>query len=107
MEPINLEPHYSTAKLPGKCLKCLAEQQLDGCLRQLLMERGEDKELQERYSALLSFLKSPRSKKLRDKTEEYLAEGQDVTVKIYSQSGKTKYKIQVGEASQIQKEEAE
>ena len=107
MEPINLEPHYSTAELPGKCLKCLAEQQLDGCLRQLLMERGEDKELRERYSALLSFLKSPRSKKLRDKTEEYLAQGQDVTVKVYSQAGKMKYQIQVGEASQVQQEEAE
>ena len=107
MKPINLEPHYSTAQLPGKCLKCLAEQQLDGCLRQLLIEQGEDKELQERYSMLLSFLKSPRSKKLRNKTEEYLAQGQDVTVKIYSQSGKTKYEIQISEASQVRKEVAE
>lgn len=48
---------------------------------------------------LLSFLKPPRSKKLRDETEEYLAEGRDVEVKIYSQGGKMKYKIQVSKSS--------
>jgi len=42
MEPINLEPRYSTPQLPGKCLKCLAEQQLDSCLGQLLVEQGEN-----------------------------------------------------------------
>ena len=97
MKPIDLEPRYSTAEIPGKCLKCLAEQQLDGCLRQLLVEQGENKELQKRYSALLSLLKSPESKKLRDETEKYLAEGKDVKVKIYSQAGKMKYEIRVTE----------
>ena len=97
MEPINLEPRYSTSQLPGKCLKCLAEQQLDSCLRQLLVEQKKDEELQKTYSALLSFLKSPKSKKLRDETEKYLAEGRDVKVKIYSQAGKMKYEIQVSE----------
>jgi hypothetical protein len=97
MEPINLDPRYTSAQLPGKCLKCLAEQQLDGCLRLLLVDQGEEKELQERYSALLSFLKSPRSKKLRDETEKYLAEGKDVSVKIFSQGRKMKYEINIGE----------
>jgi hypothetical protein len=63
MEPIDLEPRYSTAQIPGKCLKCLAEQQLDSCLRQLLIEQGDSKRLQERYTSILSFLKSPESKK--------------------------------------------
>ena len=97
MEPINLEPRYSTSQLPGKCVKCLAEQQLDSCLRQLLLEEGENKELQKRYGALLSFLKSPKSKALRDEIEKYLAEGKDVKVKVYSQAGKTKYEIEASE----------
>ena len=99
MEPIDLEPRYSTSQLPGKCLKCLAEQQLSGCLRQLLVEQEEDRELQRRYSALLTFLKSPKSKKLRDTTEKYLAEGKNVKVKIYSQAGKMKYEMQAGKPS--------
>lgn len=93
MEPINLEPKYSTAEIPGKCLKCLAEQQLDGCLRQLLAEGGESRELKERYATLLSFLKSPESKNLRDETEKYLAEGKNVKLVI---SGKGRYEIKIG-----------
>lgn len=93
MKPINLEPKYSTAEIPGKCLKCMAEQQLDSCLRQLLVEQGENKELQKRYSALLSLLKSPESKNLRDETEKYLAEGKNVKLVI---SGKGRYEIKIG-----------
>jgi len=96
-EPINLEPRYSTSQLPGKCVKCLAEQQLDGCLRQLLVEYGEDEELVKRYSALLSFLESPDSIKLRDEAEKYLAEGKDVQVKIFPQAGNLKFVLQVSE----------
>lgn len=92
MEPIDLEPKYSTAEIPGKCLKCMAEQQLDSCLRQLLVEQGENKELQKRYSALLSLLKSPESKNLRDETEKYLAEGKNVKLVI---SGKGRYEIKI------------
>ena len=29
MKPINLDPRYSTNKVPGKCIKCLAEQKLN------------------------------------------------------------------------------
>ena len=104
MEPIDLEPKYSTSQIPGKCLKCLAEQQLDSCLRQLLIEQGDSKQLQERYASILSFLKSPESKKLRDDAEKYLAEGKDVKVKISSQGDEIKYWIEVTEP-QIQKEE--
>jgi hypothetical protein len=98
MEPIDLEPRYTTSQIPGKCLKCLAEQQLDSCLRQLLIEQGDTKQLQERYASILSFLKSPESKKLRDDAEKYLAEGKNVKVKISSQGDETKYWIEVTES---------
>lgn len=93
MESINLEPSYSTSQLPGQCLKCLAEHELGNCLRLLLLVEGENKEMQQRYSALLSFLKSPESKSLRDKTEEYLAEGKEVRVQIHYQKGKVKCEL--------------
>lgn len=96
MESIELDPRYSTSQIAGKCLVCQAEQQLGVCLRQLLMEEGDIKKLQRRYAVLLSFLKSPESKKLRDETEKYLADGKDVRVKIYYQNEGIKYEIEVG-----------
>ncbi len=62
MKPINLEPRYSTQEIPGKCIKCLAEQELGNCLMALLRETGENKGLEERFEVLVSFLKSPESK---------------------------------------------
>ena len=94
-EPIELEPRYSTSQLPGKCVKCLTEQQLDGCLRQLLVECGEDEDLVKRYSALLAFLKSPESQKLRDESEKYLAEGKKVSVKINFETDKPEYELKI------------
>ena len=95
MEPINLDPRYSTKDIPGKCIKCLAEQELNNCLMGLLRGEGENKNLQERFETLVSFLKSPESKRLRDESERYLAEGKQVTVKIHSETGKPKYKLKV------------
>ena len=95
MEPINLDPRYSTRDIPGKCVKCLAEQELDNCLFELLRRGGEDKELQQRFVALVSFLKSPESQKLRDESERYLAEGKQVTVKVYFEEGNLKYELKV------------
>ena len=95
MKPIILEPKYSTKEIPGKCIKCLAEQRLNNCLAQLLVEETENKELEESYNALLSFLESPEGKQLRDEAEKHLADGKDVRVKIYSRDGKTKYKIKL------------
>jgi hypothetical protein len=93
MESFELEPKYSTKEIPGKCLKCLAEHELNNCLMQLLREEGEDEVVKQRFEALVSFLKSPDSKKLRDESEKYLAEGKQVSVKIDFESGKTKYKL--------------
>ena len=95
MEPINLDPRYSTRDIPGKCIKCLAEQELNNCLIELLRREGEDKELQRRFEMLVSFLKSPESQKLRDESERYLAEGKQVTVKICFEEGKPKYELKV------------
>ena len=95
MEPINLGPRYSSREIPGKCIKCLAEQELNSCLFELLRGQGEDKELQERFEMLASFLKSPESKKLRDESERRLAEGKQVTVMIYFERGKPKYELKI------------
>ena len=97
MESISLEPGYPTLEIPGRCLKCLAEKQLDSCLRQLLIEETTNKEMKQRYAALLSFLKSPESKKLRTESERYLSEGKDVEVIIYPEAGKVKYEMKLSQ----------
>ena len=94
-ESIDLEPRYSTKDVPGKCIKCLAEQKLDTCLRELLRSEEEDPERCQRYEALLTFLQSPESKKLREESERYLAEGKQVTVRIRIKEGKFRYELQI------------
>ena len=95
MEPINLDPRYSSNEIPGKCIKCLAEQELNNCLLELLRGEGENKELEQRFETLVSFLRSPESQRLRDESERYLAEGKKVTVKIYFETGEPKYELKV------------
>ena len=92
---IDLEPGYTTKDVPGKCIKCLAEQKLDTCLRELLRSEEENTESQQRYEALLAFLQSPESEKLREESELYLAEGKQVTVRIRIEEGKFGYELQV------------
>ena len=43
----------------------------------------------------MSFLKSPESKRLRDESEKYLAEGKQVTVDIHFEAGKPIYELKV------------
>ena len=95
METINLDPRYSTGDVPGKCIKCLAEQELNNCLLELLRAEGDDKELAQRFEMLVSFLKSSESLKLRDEAERYLADGKQVTVSISLEDGKPKYELLV------------
>jgi hypothetical protein len=97
MEPINLDPRYFTSSVPGRCVKCLAEEELNKCLLELLRAEGDDKELVQRFEVLASFLKSPESQRLRDESEMYLSEGKEVTVRIYFVDGKPKYDIKVKE----------
>jgi hypothetical protein len=95
MDTIDLDPRYSTRDVPGKCIKCLAEQQLDNCLLELLRAEGDDKEVVERFEMLISFLKSSESVKLRDESERLLAEGKEVTVRVSFQDGKPKYELKI------------
>jgi hypothetical protein len=95
MESFDLQPRYSTSDIPGKCIKCLAEQELDNCLRKLLTGEGDNKELQQRFEMLVSFLKSPESQELRDESERYLAEGKQVKVIIHFEAGKLRYDLKV------------
>ena len=95
MDPINLDPRYSTSSVPGRCVKCLAEEELNKCLLELLRAEGDDKELVQRFEVLVSFLKSPESQKLRSESEWYLSEGKQVTVRISFEDGKPKYELKV------------
>jgi len=82
MKSYELEPKYSTSQIPGKCLKCLGEQELNNCLLELLRNEQDDEEVKQRFETLLSFLQSPESKRLRDESEKLLSEGKRVTLKI-------------------------
>jgi hypothetical protein len=96
-ESIDLEPMYTTSNLPGRCLKCLAEEKLNTCLLELLRGGGDDEQLARRFEALVTFLKSPESKKLRDESEKYLSEGKQVSVRIDFVDGKLKYELELKE----------
>ena len=95
MDNINLEPRYSSGEVPGRCIKCLAEEKLNNCLLELLRAGGDDSKLAQRYEMLITFLKSPEAQKLRDESERYLAEGKEVTVIIDFKKGKPKYKLRL------------
>jgi len=95
VEPINLEPRYSNKDIPGKCIRCLAEKELNDCLMALLHMESDNEELQHRFESLVSFLKSPESQSLRDESEKYLAEGRHVTVMVYYDDGKPKYELKI------------
>ena len=95
MESYELEPKYSTNEVPGKCIKCLGEQELNNCLMQMLREEEIDKETQRKYEALVDFLRSPESERLRVESEKYLAEGKRVTVTIGLKNGKPVYGLRI------------
>ena len=97
METIDLDPRYSTSDVPGRCVKCLAEQKLNNCLFELLRGEGDEKELVQRFETLVSFLKSPESQKLRAESERYLSEGKEVTVRIHFVDGKPRCDLKVKE----------
>ncbi len=90
---IDLEPRYSSKDVTGKCIKCLAEQKLGTCLRELLRNEEDDPEAFQRYEAVLAFLQSPESEELRRESEQYLAEGKQVTVSVHFEDGKPKYEL--------------
>lgn len=93
MDSYDLEPRYSTNEISGKCLKCLTEQELNSCLMHLLREEGINEAIKRKYEALVNFLKSPESQRLRIESEKYLAEGKKVSVRISINEGQPKYEL--------------
>jgi len=95
MEPFELEPRYSTNEISGKCIKCLAEQELNNCLMQMLREDGVNEDVKHKYEALVTFLQSPESKELREESERYLADGKRVSIIISSTNRKLSYELKI------------
>ncbi len=93
MDSFDLEPRYSTNEISGKCLKCLSEHELNSCLLQLLREEGINEEVRSKYEALVTFLKSPESQRLREESERCLADGKQVSVRISIDEGQPKYDL--------------
>ena len=93
MDSFELEPGYSTREIPGKCLKCLAEHEMNNCLMLLLRDEKEDEDVIQKFEALISFLESPESRQLRDESERLLAEGKRVALKIDIINGKPEYEL--------------
>jgi hypothetical protein len=98
MESFELEPKYSTKEIPGKCLKCLAEQELNSCLMLLLRDGDDDEEARRKFEALVAFLQAPESQRLRDESERLLAEGKRVSVRVTFRNDSPRYELVVGES---------
>lgn len=88
MDDFALEPNYTSNEVPGRCLKCLAEKELNNCLFSLLGQQTSDKELQQRYEALTALLQSPDFERLRSEAERLLSDGKQVKVKVEYQEGR-------------------
>jgi hypothetical protein len=97
MDSYNLEPKYSTNEITGRCVKCLAEHEMNTCLMSLL--RGDDQDSEEetkkKYEALMDFLKSPAASELIDESEKLLSEGKKVNVKLYITEDKPRYELEI------------
>ena len=81
MHSIRLKPKYSDKGQDVKCVRTLAREELDACLKTMLSGDDND-ECKNRYNALKAFLQSPESYELRAKSEQSLANGENVEVII-------------------------
>ena len=95
MDQYELEPMYSTNEVPGRCIKCLGEQELNTCLMQMLRDGDIDEEVQRKYEALVTFLQSPESLRLRVESEKYLAEGKRVKIIISNKHDRPEYSLKI------------
>jgi hypothetical protein len=93
MDNFNLEPKYTSNEVPGRCLKCLAEKELNNCLFGLLGEKTTDEELHQRYEALLALLESPDFEKLRSRAEKILSDGKQVKIRVNYDNGNLKCEL--------------
>jgi hypothetical protein len=94
MDDIELKPGYSTKEIPGKCIKCLAEQEYRNCLWELLKGEG-DKKLERTYEALITLLTSPELQKLRDESEKCLSDGKNVKIVIHLGDREPRYELKL------------
>lgn len=92
MKEIELRPHYTSLEIPGRCVRCLAKDEYERCLRELLREE-ETSELREKFELLISFLSSPHLMEIVRETEKLLGEGKEVRVRIYADGGEVKSEI--------------
>lgn len=90
---IDLEPNYSTNEIAGKCVKCLAEQELSNCIMEMLGSGDMDDVLQLKYKTLVAFLKSPQAQELIDQSEKYLSDGKKVKVRLNFENENLTYEI--------------
>lgn len=90
---INLEPRYSTNEIAGKCVRCLAEEELNNCIIEMLGGGVEDDKLKQKYETLVAFLKSPQAQELINQSEQYLSDGKKVKVKLHFEKDKLTYEI--------------
>ena len=97
MDTIDPDPRYTAGDVPGRCIKCLAEREMNSRLLDLLRGEGDESQLAQRFEVLVSFLKSPESRRLRDESERYIAEGKQVTVRVSLEDGKPRYELKVNQ----------
>jgi hypothetical protein len=93
MASIDLEPEYSGHNTSSKCVRCLAEQQLAACLRELLSNAEEDPVYLQQYEALAAFLTSPDAERMRIESESLLAAGRKVKLRIFYGDGKPVWEL--------------
>jgi hypothetical protein len=93
MDSFKLQPQYTTREIPGRCLKCLTEHELNNCLALLLGSDSNDEETKRKYTALVEFLEDPEFEEMRRESEKLLAEGREVSVKIEFENGQPRYEL--------------
>lgn len=95
MESIDLEPGYSTNDISGKCLRCMAQQQLSDCIVEMLGSDEEDDKLQQKYHALVAFLESSQAQGLVNETERLLSLGKKVKLRLYFEENNLTYELKI------------
>lgn len=95
MNSYDLQPKYSTNESTGRCVKCLAEHEMNTCLMSLLRGDDQDNEKKRKYEALMTFLKSPSARELINESEKLLSEGKKVNVKLYIADDKPRYELEI------------
>ena len=88
MPYVELEPQLDA------CVETQAKRQYNQTMRQLL-QKGENKELEERLETLKLFLESADFNKLRSESEPHLVAGKKVKFLLHLEEGKPHYEMKV------------